>query len=127
MKQIRVSDDAHVEIMDSFSNELRTVADIVDNIFQMAKDNQPTQSTDVDYSQCPNCEKLQEQLDAQDDTIEGLKIKKSMPADLVTIDEQVREINLLKKDLDAMTKSFNDIRKDNGEKYDREALLAGDE
>ena len=78
MKQVRISDDAHAKILDSFSKDLRTVAQVVDAFIYRGdgvtvNHVNTGDGVNVGDSECLNCEKLQDTIDNQKDTIEGLR------------------------------------------------------
>ena len=123
MKQVRVSDGAHAKIMNNFDKDLRTVWQVVDVLIDVGdavtvnemNGVDEVNGVDVDYSQCPNCEKLQEQLGAQDDTIEGLGHKYDMVAkansdahdEYVKLNTKYEELNTMYEELKAKTTSGN--------------------
>ena len=73
MVTINVSNDTRVKLLNMKTAEIGSAEKVILNL--MSNGQSPTLSTDADYSQCPNCEKLQNAIYAQDSTIEGLKTK----------------------------------------------------
>lgn len=69
MKHIRISDDAHMKLVNSKTYELTSVSKVIDHIVNNV--GTETQSASVDYSKCPNCEGFKEQLDLQQETLDS--------------------------------------------------------
>ena len=88
MKHIRISDDAHMKLVNSKTYELTSVSKVIDHIVNNV--GTETQSASVDYSKCPNCEGLQEQLDLQQETLDSKN--KALEMNAVFYKEEIEKL-----------------------------------
>ena len=130
MKAVRISEDAHVKVMDNRTNELVSAGSVVENAIDIVYNEQSQKpQTDVDYSNCPECEKLHDAMDTQTETVEELRRKNTTiikaNGDAAEEYEKLRhEKQGLEHDLKIANDQVNEFRKQNGEKYDADALQA---
>ena len=90
MVTINVSNDTRVKLLNMKTADIGSIEKVILNAIE--NPNAIIQSTSVDYSQCPNCDKLQNAIYAQESTIDG---KTKHIADLGV------DISMLKADVKA--------------------------